>query len=83
MNRGIRYPRWPPIPPTTTSRFLENDEGNWGESPAQNHTLDVGVGRLPVKTVEEAKDVVDKIIYYDTHKKSYGPLAEGHRFCWG
>ena len=38
----------------------------------QNHTLDVGVGRLPVKTVEEAKNVVDKIIYYDTHKKSYG-----------
>jgi hypothetical protein len=52
--------------------FLENDEGNWGESPAQNHTLDVGVGRLPVKTVEEAKNIVDKIIYYDTHKKSFG-----------
>jgi len=52
--------------------FLENDEGNWGESPAQNHTLDVGVGRLPVKTIEEAKTIVDKIIYYDTHKKSYG-----------
>ena len=42
--------------------FLENDEGNWGESPVQNHTLDAGVGRLPVKTVEEAKNVVDKII---------------------
>ncbi|HET6540022.1 MAG TPA: type IX secretion system sortase PorU, partial [Chryseolinea sp.] len=52
--------------------FLENDEGNWGESPVQNHTLDVGVGRLPVKTVEEAKNLVDKIIYYDTHKKSFG-----------
>ena len=37
--------------------FMENDEGNWGESPAQNHTLDIGVGRLPVKTVEEAKNV--------------------------
>jgi hypothetical protein len=52
--------------------FLENSEGNWGEAPIQNHTLDVGVGRLPVKTIEEAKNIVDKIIYYDTHKKSYG-----------
>lgn len=52
--------------------FLENDEGNWGEFPTQNHTLDVGVGRLPVKTLAEAKSVVDKIIYYDTHKNGYG-----------
>ena len=28
--------------------------------------------RLPVKTLEEAKNIVDKIIYYDTHKKAYG-----------
>ncbi len=52
--------------------FLENDEGNWGESPVQNHTLDIGVGRLPVKTLEEARTVVNKIIHYDTHKKAYG-----------
>ena len=30
--------------------FLEDHEGNWGESPVQHHTLDIGVGRLPVKT---------------------------------
>jgi hypothetical protein len=52
--------------------FLEPGEGNWGESPVQNHTLDIGVGRLPVKTLEEAKNVVDKIIYYDTNKKAFG-----------
>lgn len=53
--------------------FLENDEGNWGEgSPAQNHTLDIGIGRLPVKTAEEAKVVVDKLITYDTNKKNLG-----------
>lgn len=52
--------------------FLENNEGNWGESPVQNHTLDIGVGRLPVKTIAEAKNVVDKIIYYDTHKRGLG-----------
>lgn len=52
--------------------FLENSEGNWGEFPVENHTLDIGVGRLPVKTIEEAKNVVDKIIVYDTNKKNYG-----------
>jgi hypothetical protein len=52
--------------------FLESDEGNWGESPIQSHTLDVGVGRLPVKSSEEAKAVVDKIIDYDLNKKKFG-----------
>ncbi len=52
--------------------FLEINEGQWSESPSQNHTLDIGVGRLPVKTPDEAKAVVDKIISYDTNKKNYG-----------
>ena len=52
--------------------FLESHEGEWNESPAQNHTLDLGVGRLPVKSLAEAKAVVDKIIYYDTNSKTYG-----------
>jgi hypothetical protein len=53
--------------------FLEDNEGNWGEgSPAQNHTLDIGVGRLPVKTLTEAKTVVDKIIAYEADKNKFG-----------
>lgn len=52
--------------------FLETNEGSWGESPAQHHTLDVGVGRLPVTSAEQARNVVDKIIHYDTSKKTYG-----------
>lgn len=52
--------------------FLEMDEGEWQESPAVAHTLDIGVGRLPVKTVEEASVVVDKLISYDTNPKSFG-----------
>jgi hypothetical protein len=52
--------------------FLENHEGHWGEGPIENHTLEIGVGRLPVKTIEEAKNVVDKIIGYDSNKKNYG-----------
>ena len=45
--------------------FLEENEGDWNESPAQNHSLDIGVGRLPLKNIEEAQDVVDKLIEYD------------------
>ncbi|MEY4930805.1 MAG: hypothetical protein RI909_1529 [Bacteroidota bacterium] len=45
--------------------FLEITEGDWNESPAQNHTLDIGVGRLPVKNLAEASVVVDKLIEYD------------------
>jgi len=52
--------------------FLEDGEGNWGESPAQHHTLDIGVGRLPVKSVNEARQVVDKIIAYDTQNNRFG-----------
>ncbi len=46
--------------------FLENNEGNWDEEPVVNHTMDISVGRIPVKSVAEAKNVVDKIIRYDT-----------------
>jgi len=45
--------------------FLENTEGNWGESPPELHTLDVGVGRIPVKSIEEAAIWVDKVIAYE------------------
>jgi len=52
--------------------FMEDAEGNWGEeNPIQNHTLDIGVGRFPVKTAAEAEAVVDKIIEYDTNKKNF------------
>ncbi|HEU5146712.1 MAG TPA: type IX secretion system sortase PorU, partial [Chryseosolibacter sp.] len=52
--------------------FLEDGEGEWQESPAQHHSLDVGVGRLPVKTAAEAANIVNKIIAYDTNKKTLG-----------
>lgn len=52
--------------------FLEDDEGFWPESPAQHHTLDVGVGRLPVTSTEEARNVVDKIVHYETNEKTFG-----------
>lgn len=57
--------------------FLDDSEGSWNESPAEHHTLDIGVGRLPVKTAQEARVVVDKIIAYDTNKKSFGSWRKG------
>ncbi|HEY9487604.1 MAG TPA: type IX secretion system sortase PorU, partial [Chryseosolibacter sp.] len=52
--------------------FLEESEGEWLESPAQHHTLDVGIGRLPVISQEEARNIVDKIIDYETNQKTLG-----------
>ena len=37
-----------------------------------NSTLDIGVGRLPVNSLEEAKTMVDKIICYDTAPSALG-----------
>ncbi len=52
--------------------FLNNDEGEWVENSAGNHTLEIGIGRLPVKSVQEAKQVVDKLIYYSSSKNTLG-----------
>ncbi len=46
--------------------FLENSEGNWGENPAEQHTLEIGVGRIPVKKLEEAAIWVDKVVAYES-----------------
>ncbi len=48
--------------------FLEEDEGEWVENSQGDHTLDIGVGRLPVKSNKDATAVVEKIIKY--HSKS-------------
>lgn len=52
--------------------FLEDGEGNWNETTGGDHTLEIGIGRLPVKTVEEARTVVDKLIYYATSSRTRG-----------
>lgn len=46
--------------------FLKPTDGEWEETFAGDHTLDVGIGRLPVRTTEEARQVVDKLIRYST-----------------
>lgn len=52
--------------------FLDEDEGEWTESYSGDHLLDIGVGRLPVKTIDEARIIVDKLINYATSKATFG-----------
>ena len=52
--------------------FLKDSDGDWVESPAGDQLLDVGVGRLPVKSAAEAKTVVDKLISYGSDKSLTG-----------
>ena len=42
--------------------FMDLNEGYWSESPVENNTLNIGVGRIPVKTSLQADVVVSKII---------------------
>ncbi|MBD1396523.1 type IX secretion system sortase PorU [Pontibacter sp. JH31] len=46
--------------------FLDDHEGEWTENISGDQLLDIGIGRLPVKTPMEAATVVDKIIAYDS-----------------
>ena len=50
--------------------FLKPQDGAWIES-FGDHTLDIGVGRLPAKTPDEAQNLVRKLMNYNT-KKSVG-----------
>lgn len=43
--------------------FLDDNEGN---SISQAMTLDLAIGRLPVKNINEAANMVDKIIHYQS-----------------
>lgn len=52
--------------------FLESDEGDWEEISSGNHTLEIGVGRLPVTSTEQSKNVVDKIIHYTSSNNTLG-----------
>jgi hypothetical protein len=52
--------------------FMDDNEGEWPESSNGDYLMDVGIGRLPVKTIEEARIVVDKLINYATGKETFG-----------
>lgn len=53
--------------------FFEEDEGDWLESESGDHTMEIGIGRLPARSVNDAQKMVDKIIYYSTSPNTLGP----------
>lgn len=52
--------------------FLEAHEGDWTESESGNQSLEIGIGRLPLATPAEARQVVDKLIHYSTSTATLG-----------
>ena len=52
--------------------FLQDGAGEWVENSSGNHKLDIGVGRLAVKTPAEARNVVDKLIRYASDTRLLG-----------
>ncbi|WP_293683959.1 MULTISPECIES: type IX secretion system sortase PorU [unclassified Spirosoma] len=46
--------------------FMDVNEGEWPENDQGDYRMDIGVGRLPVKSVDEAQTVVDKLIRYSS-----------------
>ena len=44
--------------------FMDADEGEWPETGPDNHRMEVGVGRLPVTSPDDARTVVNKLIRY-------------------
>ena len=52
--------------------FLDDNEGGYvntsGELTLARDVLDLGIGRLPVRNITQARQVVDKIIHYSENK---------------
>ncbi|WP_460968614.1 type IX secretion system sortase PorU [Spirosoma migulaei] len=52
--------------------FMDTSEGEWPENGTGDYLLDIGVGRLPVKSTDEARTVVDKLIRYSSNASLTG-----------
>ncbi len=60
--------------------FMEDDEGDWIETNAGDYSVEIGIGRLPVKSVDEAKIIVDKLIHYAFSPNSRGSWQNTVKF---
>jgi hypothetical protein len=47
--------------------FMDEEEGFWRESFSGDHDMEIGIGRLPVKSRSEADLIINKIIKYTGH----------------
>ena len=52
--------------------FMDAEEGDWMETQAGDHTMEIGIGRIPIQTEEDGEAVVNKIIRYQTNWLGYG-----------
>ncbi|GAB4030643.1 type IX secretion system sortase PorU [Spirosoma gilvum] len=52
--------------------FMDANEGDWPENDQGDYRMDIGVGRLPVKSIDEAQTVVDKLIQYSSNSSITG-----------
>lgn len=52
--------------------FLEDHEGQWEESRAGDHTLDIGIGRIPVTSPQEADQFLEKWLTYQSNDGTLG-----------
>lgn len=60
--------------------FMDENEGLWGETPAENYYLDLGIGRIPCNSVDQAEAVVAKLINYSNKSVSYNPWKNNIAF---
>ncbi len=60
--------------------FMDDAEGEWTETNAGDHTQEISIGRLPVKSVTEAKAVVDKLIRYAQSPETFGDWRQAVTF---
>ncbi|HEX8549460.1 MAG TPA: type IX secretion system sortase PorU, partial [Cytophagaceae bacterium] len=59
--------------------FLDDYEGEWSEY-NNDHLLNLGIGRVPINTIQEAEVVVSKIINYERGANSLGKWRNGITF---
>ncbi|WKV12840.1 type IX secretion system sortase PorU [Marivirga harenae] len=51
--------------------FMNEEEGIWEEEFNNTDAIDVGIGRIPAKTAQEATGAVNKIIHYETNPHTF------------
>ena len=72
------YQSYQSLSPTTTYSsddyfgFLDQNEGEWREFPADQDMLNIGIGRIVCKTPTEASAIVNKIIHYSKNQDIFG-----------
>lgn len=52
--------------------FLEEGEGEWIENRSGDHDLEIGIGRIPVTSIEQADHYLEKWLSYQTDEKTFG-----------